>query len=350
MLSAGSNGVRPAIVELTTARLKEFIRETEALFWVFGFPLLLTLLLGFAFREKPPDRIPVGVVKGAGSTAAMQALGKSPALLPREYDQAQGREELRRGKISLLIEPGAQPVYRFDPTRPDARTARVEADDALQSAAGRRNAIVARDEQVHEQGSRYIDFLVPGLLGMNLMGTGMWGMGFTIVNARMRKLLKRLIATPMRKSDYLIAQFLSRLVFLIIEMLVVVGFAFIAFGVRVHGSMLLFAFICLLGGMAFAAIGLLVASRARTLEAVSGLMNLVMMPMWLCSGVFFSYERFPDAAKPFIRALPLTALNDALRGVMNDAMTAGQLMPQLVNLAVWTAVAYVAGLRMFRWQ
>jgi ABC-2 type transport system permease protein len=350
MLSADPNGVRPALVELTSARLKEFIRETEAIFWVFGFPLLLTLLLGFAFRERPPDRIPIGIVSGPMANARLAALGKSPALLPRVYSDAQGREELRRGKISLLIEGGAQPVYRFDPTRPDARTARVEADDALQTAAGRHDAITVRDERVQEQGARYIDFLVPGLLGMNLMGTGMWGMGFTIANARMKKLLKRLIATPMRKSDYLIAQFLSRLVFLVIEMVTVVGFAWIAFGVRVHGSLLLFTFICLLGGMAFAALGLLVASRARTLEAVSGLMNLVMMPMWLCSGVFFSYERFPDAAKPFIRALPLTALNDALRGVMNDAMTVGQVMPQLINLAVWTAVAYVAGLRMFRWQ
>jgi ABC transporter DrrB family efflux protein len=350
MLSANGNGVRPALIELTSARMKEFVRETEAIFWVFGFPLILTLLLGFAFREKPPDRIPVGIVTGPSAEARLKALSASPVLQPRIYSEQQGREELRRGKISLLIESSSQPVYRFDPTRPDSRTARVEADDALQTAAGRRNAFSARDEQVHEQGSRYIDFLVPGLLGMNLMGTGMWGMGFTIVNARMKKLLKRLIATPMRKSDYLIAQFLSRLVFLIIEMIVVVGFAWIVFGVRVHGSLWLFAFLCFLGGTAFASLGLLVASRARTLEAVSGIMNLVMMPMWLCSGVFFSYERFPDAAKPFIRAMPLTALNDALRGVMNDAMTMQQVAPQLINLAVWTVATYFIGLRIFRWQ
>ena len=350
MLSANGNGVRPALVELTSARMKEFIRETEALFWVFGFPLILTLLLGFAFREKPPDRIPIGIVSGPIAEARLKALSASPVLQPKIYSEQQGREELRRGKISLLIEGGAPPVYRFDPTRPDARTARVEADDALQTAAGRRNSFAARDEIVHEQGARYIDFLVPGLLGMNLMGTGMWGMGFTIVNARMKKLLKRLIATPMRKSDYLIAQFLSRLVFLIGEMIVVVGFAWIVFGVRVHGSLWLFAFLCLLGGLTFASLGLLVASRARTLEAVSGIMNLAMMPMWLCSGVFFSYERFPDAAKPFIRALPLTALNDALRGVMNDAMTLPQIAPQLINLAVWTVVTYFVGLRIFRWQ
>ncbi|HEX9164233.1 MAG TPA: ABC transporter permease, partial [Thermoanaerobaculia bacterium] len=225
--------MRPALVELTSARLKEFIRETEALFWVFGFPLLLTLLLGFAFREKPPDRIPVGVIDGPSAQAQLRALQASPALQPKIYPEPAGREELRRGKISLLISGGQPPVYVLDPTRPDARTARVESDDALQAAAGRRNVFTPRDQRVEEQGSRYIDFLVPGLLGMNLMGTGMWGMGFTIVNARTKKLLKRLIATPMRKSDYLIAQFLARLVFLVIEIVVVVGFARIVFGVRV---------------------------------------------------------------------------------------------------------------------
>ncbi len=338
-----------ALVELTIARLKEFIRETEAVFWVFGFPLLLTLALGFAFREKPPDRIPVGVVEGLGAQAQMAALRKSPALSPRLYTEAAGREDLRRGKISLLI-IGTPPEYRLDPTRPDARAARVEADDVLQAAAGRREAFVARETHVEEQGSRYIDFLVPGLIGMNLMGTGMWGIGFSIVNARLRKLLKRLVATPMRKSHYLVAQFLSRVIFLVIEVVVVVVFAWTVFGVRINGSIAVFALICLIGGMAFAGLGLLVASRARTLEAVSGMMNLVMMPMWLCSGVFFSYERFPDAARPFIRALPLTALNDALRGVMNDAMTLAQVTPQLANLVVWTAVTYVIGLRIFRWQ
>lgn len=342
--------VRPALVELTIARMKEFIRETEAIFWVFGFPLLLTLALGFAFREKAPDKIPVGVVEGPQAKARFDALAKSPALLPRMYSQTAGREELRRGKISLLVEGDAQPEYRLDLTRPDARAARSEVDDALQTASGRRNVLTAKETHVTEQGSRYIDFLVPGLLGMNLMGTGMWGVGFSVVNARLKKLLKRLVATPMKKSEYLVAQFSSRLVFLVVEVTVVLVFAWLVFGVRVRGSIATFALVSFVGGMAFACIGLLVASRAKTIEAVSGLMNLTMMPMWLCSGVFFSYERFPEAAKPFIRALPLTALNDALRGVMNDGFTLMQVAPQIGNLLIWTVVSYAIGLRIFRWQ
>lgn len=342
--------IHPPLVELTLMRIREFLREPEAIFWVFAFPILLTMALGLAFREKAPDKILVGVVEGPMAKQRADALAKSPVLSPRIYPVEQGREQLRRGKISLLVEGDATPVYRLDITRPDARTARVEVDDALQTAAGRRDVMKAKEQRVTEQGSRYIDFLVPGLLGMNLMGTGMWGIGFSVVNARLRKLLKRLIATPMRKSHYLLAQLLMRMAFLVLEVAILIAFAWIFFGVRVRGSLLLFTLICFLGGWAFAGIGILVASRAKTLEAVSGLMNFVMVPMWICSGVFFSYERFPEAAKPFIRALPLTALNDALRGVMNDGFGIAAVAPQIGVLVAWSVVGYVVGLKIFRWQ
>ena len=342
--------VRPPIIELALARTKEFLREKEAMFWVFGFPLILALALGFAFREKPPDRIPVGVVAGPNAQQRLAALQKSKTLLPRIMNEQEARDALRRGKVSLLIEGTDTVVYRFDATRPDALSARNETDDVLQAAAGRRNVLAPREARVHEQGARYIDFLIPGLLGMNLMGTGMWSMGFTIANARMKKLLKRLVATPMRKTDYLLAMFLSRLIWLLLEVSVLVAFGWIVFGVRVNGSLAVLAILCIVGGYAFSGIGLLTASRAKTIEAVSGLMNLIMMPMWLCSGVFFSYERFPDSVKPFIRVLPLTLLNDALRAVVNDAAGLPQISRQLGLLAVWGIVTFIIGLKIFRWQ
>jgi ABC-type multidrug transport system permease subunit len=342
--------IRPAIVELVSVRTKEFVRESEALFWVFGFPLILALALGFAFREKPPDRVPVAVVAGPNAQQRLIALQKSPVLLPSIMSEAEARDALRRGKVSLLIEGADSVVFRFDATRPDALSAKREADDALQAAAGRRDLVVTREERVHEQGARYIDFLIPGLLGMNLMGTGMWSMGFTIANARMKKLLKRLVATPMRKTDFLLAQFLSRLIWLLIEVTVLVTFAWLVFGVRVNGSILLLAILSIIGGFAFSGIGLLTASRARTIEAVSGLMNFIMMPMWLCSGVFFSYERFPESVKPIIRLLPLTLLNDALRAVINDAAGLTQIAGKLALLAAWGLVTFMVVLKVFRWQ
>jgi ABC-type multidrug transport system permease subunit len=342
--------IRPAIIELVSVRTKEFIRESEALFWVFGFPLILALALGFAFREKPPDRVPVAIVAGPNAAQRLAALQKSPVLLPSIMSEKEARDALRRGKVSLLIEGADTIVFRFDATRPDAQSARREADNALQTAAGRRDVVATREERVHEQGARYIDFLIPGLLGMNLMGTGMWSMGFTIANARMKKLLKRLVATPMRKTDFLMAQFLSRLIWLLIEVTVLVVFGWLVFGVRVNGSILLLAILCIIGGFSFSGIGLLTASRARTIEAVSGLMNLIMMPMWLCSGVFFSYERFPDSVKPIIRVLPLTLLNDALRAVINDAAGLTQIAGKLALLAAWGLITFMVGLKVFRWQ
>ena len=289
-----SERVRPAIVELTSVRTKEFVRETEALFWVFGFPLLLALALGFAFRDKAPDRVPVAVL----DRSQLPALSQSKTLIPKVMTPDEAKDALRHGKVSLTIENTPRGVvYHFDPTRPESLAARRDADDALQAAKGRRDVVPTREAYVREQGARYIDFLMPGLLGMNLMGTGMWGIGFTVANARMRKLLKRLVATPMRKPQYLTAQFLSRLVFLIPECVVLVAFGWLVFGVRVNGSILLLTLTCIVGGYAFSGIGLLTASRARTIEAVSGLMNLIMVPMWICSGIFFSSWRVQAAER-----------------------------------------------------
>ena len=187
-------------------------------------------------------------------------------------------------------------------------------DAALQRAAGRTDAFTPRQDAVRAVGSRYIDWLVPGLLGMNIMGTGMWSTSFAIVTARTRKLLKRLVATPMPRTAYLLSLLLSRLVFLAAEVVVLVAFAWAVFGVAVHGNLGALALVCLIGALAFGGIALLTASRAKTIEGVSGLLNLVMVPMWVFSGVFFASSNFPEVIQPFVQALPLTALNDALRG------------------------------------
>jgi ABC transporter DrrB family efflux protein len=342
------------LLELTICRAKEFIREPEAVFWVFAFPVLLAIALGLAFREKGPDKIPVGVVavegQSAGADRAVSTLARSPVLLPRRYEPTEGREALRTGKISLLVEAGPPVVFRFDETRPDSRIARLEADNALQQAAGRKDAVPVRAEKVTEKGSRYIDFLIPGLLGMNLMGSGIWSLAFSVTTARNRKILKRLVATPMRKSHYLFSQILGRLWFLIPEILILVGAGWLLFDVAVRGSLLLLLVICLLGSVTFCGIGLLIAARVTTVEGVSGLANLVMLPMWLLSGVFFSSERFPDAVQPFINALPLTALNQALRGVITEGRSLPEIAVQLAILAGWGLLSFGVALKIFRWR
>ena len=339
----------PSIVELTLSRFREFIRQPEAIFWVFAFPILLAVALGFAFSDSEPEPIPVGVVRGE-TDDLLDALQGSPALIPRVYTREEGREALRTGAISLLVEREKNLSYRFDPTRPDSRIARLETDDAIQRAQGRQDLVPVEDRESSEPGSRYIDFLIPGLLGMNLMGTGMWGVGFSVATERMQKLLKRLVATPMKKSEYFLSHMFSRLAFLVLEVVAILAFGWIVFDVRIHGSITLLMLVSLLGAFTFSGLGLLTASRAQTIEGVSGLMNLVMVPMWILSGVFFSSERFPEAFQPVIQTLPLTALTDALRAVMIQGQGLIAISGEIAIMAGWCVVSFLIALKIFRWQ
>jgi ABC-type multidrug transport system permease subunit len=336
------------LVQLTLVRFREFIREPEALFWVFIFPILLAAGLGIAFRNRPAEVLQIAAV----SPQLAAPLGTEKLLDVQELSPADAAAALRNGKVALVVEPGpgGAVTYRFDDTNPEGRTARMLADRALQRAAGRQDPLASSDRLMREPGSRYIDFLIPGLIGMNLMGSAMWGIGFTIVDARRKKLIKRLVATPMPRHYYLLSFVLSRLLLLVVEVGAVLGFGVLVFHVPVHGSLGGLAVLCLLSSMAFCAFGLLIASRVQTIEAASGLMNAVMLPMWICSGVFFSAQRFPHAVQPLIKALPLTAVIDALRANMLQGVTLAQLTPQASILCGWLVVCFALALKLFRWR
>ncbi|KPK78290.1 MAG: hypothetical protein AMS25_16255 [Gemmatimonas sp. SM23_52] len=338
------------LVELTRARMMESIREPEAIFWVFVFPVLLALGLGIAFRSRPAQPLRIAVQQGPGAANLAEALDRSPELRATLLPPAAARNDLRTGKLALVVVPGDSVTYVYDPTRNDSRLARQLVDDAVQRDAGRADPLIVGEDHLTEPGSRYIDFLIPGLLGLNLMGSGMWGIGFNIVQARRKRLLKRLLATPMRRSHYLLSFMLSRFVFMILEVAALVGFGWLVFDVRVHGSISDLLIVAVVGALAFAGLGLLAASRARTIEGVSGIMNLVMLPMWIFSGVFFSYANFPDALQPFIQALPLTPLNDSLRAVMIDGAPLTANLTRLAVIGAWGLVSFVTALRIFRWH
>lgn len=346
----GETPVRSPLVELTLARVRELFREPEAVFWVFVFPIVLAAILGLAFRSRPPEALPVAVVEGPQAEARLAVLAQDPGLAPRKLAEPEARSALSRGRVVLVVSAGEPPTYTYDPTQPESRAARLAVDAALQRAAGRADAFAPQQVEISEPGTRYVDFLVPGLLGMNLMGTGMWGVGFSLVVARNGNLLKRLVAAPARRSHLLGAQLISRLLFLVPEAGALVLFGWWLLGVPLRGSLALLCVVSLLGALAFTGLGLLTAARPRTIEGVSGLMNLVMVPMWVFSGIFFSTERFPDAIQPFVQALPLTALNDALRAVMLEGATFVALAPELLNLSLWGAVSFAIALRVFRWQ
>jgi ABC-type multidrug transport system permease subunit len=343
----------PSLRELSSVRFKEFIREPEALFWTFVFPILLAIGLGIAFRNRPPEVVHIAVVGDTPQAARVAAAARADNGLAVEQLMADSASAaLRTGRVALIVlpQPEGRVEYRYDDTRPDARQARLLADNAIQRGFGRSNPVAVSESHVRERGSRYIDFVIPGLLGMNIMGSSIWGLGYTIVDARRKKLLKRLVATPMSRVEYLLSYLISRIALLVGEVVVLLGFAVLFFGVPVRGSLVQLALIILVSVFAFGGLGLLIASRAQTIEGASGLMNVAMMPMWVLSGVFFSSENFPKVVQPFIQALPLTATNNALRASMLRGAGWSVIGPELLLLGAWTVGTLWLALKWFRWR
>jgi ABC-2 type transport system permease protein len=336
------------VIQLTLMRMREFIREPEALFWSMIFPLALAACLGIAFRNRPPEVLKIAAVTPRLAEALRQEKLLDVIQLPPQLAE----QFVRTGKVALVAEPAADSsvVYRYDDTNPEGRQARMLADQAIQRAFGRQDPIVPADRIMREPGSRYIDFLIPGLIGMGIMGNSIWGPGFSIVDARRKKLLKRIVATPMPKHNYLLSFLLWRLILMPVDVGIPLIFGAWVFGVPLRGSFVALVGICVLATLAFTAGGVLIASRVRTIEAGSGLMNLTMVPMWILSGVFFSSQRFPDFVQPAIKALPLTAVIDALRANMLQGAGLAQMIPQAGILSVWLLVCFGLALRLFRWR
>ncbi|HLN30909.1 MAG TPA: ABC transporter permease [Gemmataceae bacterium] len=367
-----------SVLQLFLARVREFYREPEVLFWVYGFPVLLAVCLGIAFLRRTPQPSVVDVqdvpelkADAAAVLQQLQAAGLSAEL----HDEADCAQRLRTGRTALVVIPTPYGCrYIYDPAREESILARsqvnesilrwkagIHVDEAPNSTSDQEDDKVETwksptatwqivDSFTKDPGNRYIDFLMPGLMGMNLMGGGLWGVGFLIVDMRVRKLLKRLLATPMRRGDFLLSILGARMVFVLPEMLSLLLVARLGFGVPIQGSFAALFTVIFLGAFAFAGIGLLVACRAQKTETASGLMNLVMLPMWVLSGIFFSSKRFPEIVQPFIQALPLTQLNQALREVMLEGATLTHISNRLIVLAAWAVVSFLLALRWFRWQ
>ncbi len=355
-------GPQHPLWQLTLMRWRIFVREPSALFWTYGFPVVLALFLGVAFRNRPPEPVEVAVEAIPGNEAWREVLSTNSEVRVRWLSPQSAHEALRNGKVSVVIgrqmtaNPNApasnqEPrLYQFDPTRPESRMARAIVDDVLQRAEGRIDPTSVRNQLVTEPGSRYIDFLIPGLLGFNLMSSGLWGVGFVIVEMRVRKLMKRMMATPMSRTHFLLSFVLVRGVFLLGELPILLGFAHWVFHVPIHGSIPLIVGLCSLGSLMFAGMGLLIGSRAQNTHTVAGLVNLTSLPMLVTSGVFFSAARFPDLFQPLIRLLPLTALIEAVRTVMLDGQGIRAVAAQIGIMLAWGLISFVVALRLFRWQ
>jgi ABC-2 type transport system permease protein len=350
MSSLPRGGASHPLVELTLARVREFFREPEMVFWAFVFPLVLTLALAAAFPSAADRPAIIGLAAGPQRDAIRRALETAPDFRVVELSTGAERRALRDGTVHLVVVPGSPPTYRYDPSQDESHRARLAVDDALKRAAGRVDPWSASEERVVVPGSRYVDWLIPGLVGMGIMTNGLWAVAFPIVNARLRKLLKRMMASPMQRWEYLLAQMLARLIFLAPEATLPLAFGSLALGMPISGSYLAIGVVVLIGALSFAAMGLLLGSRARTIEGVSGLVNAFQLPMWLLSGVFFSSANFPAVMQPVIHALPLTALNDALRAVILDGAGATDIWPEAAVVCAWGGGAFALALKLFRWR
>jgi ABC-2 type transport system permease protein len=344
---------RSSLVELALMRARIFYREPAAMFWTFGFPMLLSVALGIAFRNQKPQPVHVAIAANANAAHIEEILKQSPDVYAGIFESHEAAHEaLRLGQVAVIVDcdKDVHCTYIFDPSRPESRLARLVVDNAIERGSGRVDQIVSTDQLVTESGSRYIDFLIPGLIGIGLMSSGLWGVGFALTDMRAKKLLKRLVATPMKKGEFLFSFLLVRAAFVVIEVPPLLIFAWLTFDVRVHGSYVLLSLITVLGALTFAGLGLLVGSRTSSSEVVQGLINFVSLPMYMCSGVFFSADRFPPWSQPVVRALPLTALNDALRRVITDGVGVTAIAPQIAIVLAWGIVAFAIALRLFRWR
>ncbi|PYP92256.1 MAG: ABC transporter permease [Candidatus Angelobacter sp. Gp1-AA117] len=351
---AAQNGRWSGYWHLLKARLTELRREPGVVFWIFGFPLLMAVALGMAFRNKPPDVSRVAVIASPEAERIVALLNSAPhpeLVRADVLSEIDAHHRFQFGKYDLVVrvKDSDTLVYEYDPTRPESVLAHVVVDDQLEIATGRKDRLQSSTRTSTEPGSRYIDFLIPGILGMNLMISGLWSAGFVVVDMRQRKILKRYVATPMRRSDFLLAISTSRLLLMVLEVLLLLGCGILVFHFHIVGSWASILLVSMAGAFTFAGMGLLAASRTQKSETANGIINIVMIPMWMLSGVFFSYEHFPGAIQPLIKLLPLTALNDALRSIILEGAPLRVQVPRLLVLCLWGGISFIFALRWFRW-
>jgi ABC-type multidrug transport system permease subunit len=359
-----------ALRNLVSLQFKEFFREPEIIFWAFVLPIVLAWLLGVAIGSSNGLTRTVGVVESgeaprefwdtwiAGARDALDAAADATAaggrgggeeisfrVLPRD----EAILSLKQGKISLFVERGSgggSVRYSFDARKGEARMTHLLVESALGGgAAATGNAVAA----LEVQGTRYIDYLVPGLLAMDIMSSVLWGIGWVLIEIRIKKLLRRMAATPMHKSMFLFSHFTARLIVNAIEFLALFLFARWYFGVKVQGSVPALVAVFIAGSMAFTGIAIFVSSRTANPRAGNGLINAVTFPMMLLSGIFFSYNHFPEWSIRFVKLLPLTMLADAMRSIFNEGAGFAEVGVPALILAAVGVVFFAAGMKIYKW-
>ncbi|MDR2497330.1 MAG: ABC transporter permease [Tannerellaceae bacterium] len=359
------------LFELIRTFWLETIREPETLFWGIVFPVLISIGLGLAFTQKSEEKFQVLVISERPTEldSVLAIYGRAgeykgrPAQVWRVTDKVLGNAEfnfvrsdlrsaivsLKRGEADVMIGDTLGALrYHFDPHNSQAQLVYMKLSAMLKSPSVRTEDS-SPVEPITLKGVRYIDFLIPGLIAFGLMGSMMWGVSYTIIERRSQKLLRRMVATPMRKSNYLISLMAVRTFMNIIEALILIAFAALIFGITVQGNIAALITLYMAGNLAFAGIAILISSRTHKTEVGTGLINLVQMPMMILSGIFFSYHNFPDWSIGFIRLLPLTAMADGIRSIFNEGAGWMEILSPTLALSVLGVSCFIIGMKRFKW-
>jgi ABC-type multidrug transport system, permease component len=360
------------LYRLITAHILEIVREPAVLFWGIVFPILMAWGLGIAFSNKKDINREVALILPQGISSIHQSsLGdiiehypaKGSYYLPLKneklgdvnltfhpYTQEEANVQLKKGTISLIVRVDKGKLYyHFDPANADAQLLYQLVKGVVSNGPAYYSSHQEEIQPLTLAGTRYIDFLLPGLLAMGIMMSTSWGISYTLIERRSKKLLRRMVATPMKKSNLLIALISARFIMNVMEASLLYLFAWLYFDMQIQGNLFALALLFISGNMAFAGISILISSHTSNTEVGNGLINAVVTPMMVMSGVFFSYTHFPEWTLPFIKHLPLTMLADGVRSIFNEGAGLLQVWKQVAILSVTGVVSFIVGLRIFKW-
>ncbi|MDR0231002.1 MAG: ABC transporter permease [Dysgonamonadaceae bacterium] len=360
------------LYQLTLTQILETIREPEVLFWGIIFPVLISIGLGLAFTQDSEAKFRIVIVEN--SPARLDSLLSVYALTETEKqgevhiwkitDDALGNTEfrflrndwntgivsLKRGEADLLISDSLGAIhYHFDPHNSQSQLAYLKLSTLLESPVPLQQNSSTGVEPLKLKGVRYIDFLVPGLIAFGIMGSMMWGVSYTLIERRSQKLLRRMVATPMKKTNFIFAMMFVRILMNFIEAVIIFFAAALLFGIEIQGNIGALIFLFLAGNIAFTGIAVLVSCRTSKTEVGTGWINAVQMPMMILSGIFFSYHNFPSWSIPFIKLLPLTALTDGMRSIFNEGAGWMEILSPSIALSAFGFICFAIGMKLFKW-
>lgn len=337
------------------ARNWEFFRDRASFGWNFLFPFLLVAGFGILFGGREHIAYKIGVFPANPGTPTIESLALPEAFKQTRFLQfvgfASGNEaveKLRHHKVDLVIRSGPPPYqYWINDTSHKGYLAEKIFQASL---GGMTRSDLLRREQINSAEIRYIDWLFPGILAMNMMFSALWGVGYIVVRYRKNGALRRLKATPLTAFEYLSAQMLSRLFLLMFTLLVVWFGCDLIFQFHVEGELGDIFLLFFLGSLSLTALGLVLASRGISEEFTTGILNFISWPMMFLSEVWFSLEGAPGWVKQIAQAFPLTHLLQGIRKVMNDGAGLVDVLPEITVLLMMTGMFLGVGAYLFSWD